>query len=156
VVLDPGKVFPLVMPPPKMTEALLAERLDEMPWTGAGDKADRLYKHAVEIESKTRAVWRKLGLTLFEAGRYSEALDAFGRLSQVETDPKSGWHFGALAWMGLVNDVLHQRDAALSFYRRALATNSNATLNHEQFSLVIDRAWVEDRLQKPFIWPVRK
>jgi hypothetical protein len=156
VVLDPDKVFPLVMPPPKMTEALLAERLNEMPWTGAGDKAGRLYNHAVEIDSKTSAVWRKLGLTLFEAGRYSEALDAFGRLSQVETDLKSSWHFGALAWMGLVNDVLHERDAALGFYRRALATKSTATLNHEQFSLVIDRAWVADRLQKPFIWPIRK
>ena len=113
VVLDPDKVFPLVTPPPAMTDALLAERLDEMPWTAAGTKAARLYKHAVSLDSKTGAVWRKLGLTLFDAGHHSEALDAFTRLSQVETDPKASWHFGALAWMGLVNDVLLQRDAAL-------------------------------------------
>lgn len=156
VVLDPENVFPLVLPPPKVTEALLAERLDDMPWTGAGDKAGRVYKLAVELDSKTSAVWRKLGLTLFEAGRHSEALDAFRRLLQVETDPKSSWHFGSLAWMGLVNDVLHQRDVALDLYRRALATSSNATLTHEQFGLVIDRAWVKARLQKPFSWPARK
>lgn len=155
VVLDPDHAFPLVVPPPAMTEAMLTERLDEMPWTGAGETAGRLYTHAVELDSKTSAVWRKLGLTLFDAGRYPEALDAFERLSEVE-DPASGWHFGALAWMGLVNDVLDRRDAALGFYRRALATNSNATLTHEQFSLAIDRAWVEDRLRKPFIWPVRR
>ncbi|MCC7123783.1 MAG: hypothetical protein IT178_02980 [Acidobacteria bacterium] len=153
VVLDPDHAFPLVVPPPTMTEALLAERLDEMPWTGAGDLAGRLYRHAVELDAKTSTIWRKLGLTLFEGGRYPDALDAFGRLLRVETDPKSGWHFGALAWMGAVSDVLNQREAALGFYRRALATNSSASLNHEQFSLVIDRAWVEARLQKPFAWP---
>jgi hypothetical protein len=62
------------------------------------------------------------------------------------------WRFGALAWRGLLNDLLGRRDAAVASYGQALAVPGTPTLQHSQFGLTLDRDFIEQRLRTPFVW----
>lgn len=152
VTIDPDHEFPLVIPAPEVTAARLAELVSALPWTGGGGKPLRLYTRAVELGINDAAVLRKLGLTLADSRHYEEALDAFSRMMQADADSTSPWHFGGLVWRGMLNDLLGRRSAALESYRQALAIPGNPRLQHTQFTLTLDRAWVEERLRTPFSW----
>ena len=51
---------------------------------------------------------------------------------------------------GIINDVKGEREAALAFYRSALEVESGQSQRHDQYQLVIDRAFVETRLKTPY------
>jgi tetratricopeptide (TPR) repeat protein len=102
---------------------------------------------------KDPALLRKLGLTLVDARLYQEALAAFERLILVNQDSTSAWYFGGRVWRGILNDLLGHREVALESYGQALAVPGHPRLQHTQFDLVLDRAWVEERLKTPFVWP---
>jgi tetratricopeptide (TPR) repeat protein len=152
VVIDPEREFPLVVPPPEVDSARLADLVEALPWTGGGARALRLYRRAVALDTRDVDVLRKLGLTLVDARRYEDALAAFDRIVQVNPDTTSIWGFGALAWRGLLNDLLGRRAAAVESYRQALAVPGTPTLQHSQFGLTLDRDFIEQRLRTPFVW----
>jgi hypothetical protein len=54
--------------------------------------------------------------------------------------------------MGNINDLLGNRAAAVASYAEALKNDTGRTLQHDQYSLRINRAWVEERLKSPFKW----
>jgi len=152
VVIDPEHEFPLVVPPPEVDSARLAEQVEALPWTGGGERSLRLYRRAVALDTRDVYVLGKLGLTLVDARRYEDALAAFDRIVQVNPDTASIWRFGALAWRGLLNDLLGRRAAAVESYRQALAVPGTPTLQHSQFGLTLDRDFIEQRLRTPFVW----
>lgn len=154
IVIDPDHEFPLVIPPPEINAARLAELTDSLPWSGAAEKTLRLYHRAVELDIKVFNVWIKLGLTLFDSQRYAESLDAFNRAALLVPEGSSTWRFAVPVWRGMLNDLLGKREIALDFYREALRVSGNPVMQHTQFSLVLDRAWVEKRIEAPFTWPV--
>jgi hypothetical protein len=156
VVIDPDHEFPLVIPPPAITNSRLADLVDELPWSGGGEKPLRFYRRAVELDVRDLRVWGKLGLTLFDSHRYQESLDAFNRVVPLVAEKNPNWHFAALVWRGMLNDVLGRRDLALENYRQALQVSGNPVVQHTQFGLVLDRGWVERRLETPFIWPTAR
>lgn len=153
-VVDPDRDFPLVNPPPDINVVRLAQLVDELPWTTVGDRAVRLYRRANELDAKDAIVWRKLGLTLFDGGHVEESLASFERLIPlIANNPTMvHWQFGALVWRGMLNDLLGHRDVALASYQRALALGGEPALRHDQFGLVINRQFAEQRLQVPFTW----
>lgn len=153
VVIDPDREFPLVYPPPPMTATRFAEMLEALPWTGSGSQALLLYRQAIELHVTDLRAWGKLGLTLFDGQRYQESLDAFERVVPLARGANSVWYFAALVWRGMLNDLLGRRDAALDSYWQALAVEGNPGMQHSQFGLTLDRAWVQQRLQTPFRWP---
>ncbi len=149
-IIDPDHEFPLVIPPPEITTTRLAELVEELPWSGTGSKPLQLYRRAVELDAKDLQLWGKLGLTLFDSRRYQESLDAFNRTVVLVAGKNATWHFTALTWCGMLNDLLGHRDAAIESYKQALAISGNPTMQHSQFNLVLNRAWVEERLKTPF------
>lgn len=155
-VIDPDHEFPLVIPSPAITTPRLAELVDELPWSGAGEKPLRLYRRAVELNINDLKVWGKLGLTLFDGHHYEESLDAFSHAVQLVPDKNSSWYFAALVWQGMLNDLLGRRDLALKCYQQALQVGGNPEMQHSQFGLTLDRRWVEKRLASPFTWPIAR
>lgn len=67
------------------------------------------------------------------------------------TGDSSNLNFGALVWQGHIFEILGKRDMAIREYKLALAKETGQGLNHGQYDMIIDRKWVEERLQKPFI-----
>jgi hypothetical protein len=56
----------------------------------------------------------------------------------------------AIVWQGHLFDLLGRREDALRCYRQALAQGFTGPMRHDQYNMVIDRKWVEERLAMPF------
>ncbi len=152
VVIDPDREFPLVVPAPELNAARLAELVANLPWTGGAIKPLKLYRRALELDAKDVSMLGKLGLTLAAARQNEEALAAFDRMVDVNSNKASTWYFAALVWRGMMNDLLGRRDLAIRSYEEALKVTGAPSMQHSQFGLTLDRAWVEERLRVPFAW----
>ncbi len=86
----------------------------------------------------------KLGFALYDAKRYQDALAVFQRMERLGGDPGV-----ALVWQGHMLDLLGRREAAIAAYRKAAGLSLET--RHDQYGLVLSGAYVEQRLQKPFI-----
>lgn len=52
--------------------------------------------------------------------------------------------------MGHLKDLLGEREDAIRYYRLALTLDTGQTMQHSQYNMSIDRAWIEERLKIPF------
>lgn len=145
VVIDPDRAVALAaISAPAQRE--LEARVGQMPWTGAGEAALEAYRQARDMKIEDSGIWLKLGLTLYD-GRYCpEALDAMMRVPEDD----SVWHFAALVWQGHLLDLLGRRDEAVARYREALKMPGSPSMSHDQYHLVLNKQWVEERLKTPF------
>jgi tetratricopeptide (TPR) repeat protein len=87
---------------------------------------------------------------LFDSGYYAQSFSAFEKLSALDTSELI--KFTALVWMGQLMDLQGQREKALGYYREALENDPGSTMTHSQYGMKLDRRWVEERLERPFIW----
>jgi len=132
----------------------LPQLIDQMPWTGSGRLALELFKKAEQTGLTDIDLWFKLGLALYDGQSYNPALGSFRRIIQGEKDCCPVYKFGAYVWQGHIYDLTGRRKEALDCYKKALAVenkNRGLFLRHDQFGLVIDRAWVKERLATPFV-----
>lgn len=151
VVLDPDRAFALRPEPIPMDAAELRSAvLFDLPATGAGDRALRLFEIARAQTSGDRNVWFRLGLALFDGGDYPQAYQSFAALAESSPEPLE--RFAAQAWMGMLKDLTDEREAALGHYREALRYDTGRTMRHDQYGILIDKAWIEQRLASPFRW----
>ncbi len=145
LVLDPsGRWARVETPVPPVSAAAAAALADG--WEA--DQAERVYD-AVKAETiSSPSLWYQLGLGLYGAKRLDEAAECFARADRPEAG--SAWRFGALGWRGILADLRGRRAEALGFYRAALAIAPDRPVRHDPFKITMDRAWVEERLKKPF------
>jgi hypothetical protein len=150
VVLDPERRLGLVREEIPRTAAEIGEAVEDLDWTGTGEAALELFKDPETAAVKTPHVWFKLGLLLFDGGSYPQSLEAFRKCRDLSS--AKGDLFGALIWMGNINDLLGNREVAVSCYTEALKNDPGWALQHDQYGLRLNRAWVEERLKTPFTW----
>ena len=148
VQLDPEGRLPLFKETVPKTAEELAEAVLELDWTEAGEAALEIYKRPEAAEIKNARVWFKLGMLLYDGRSYAESFSAFGKSGELD---RSEFNlFAALTWQGHLKDLLGERDKAVAFYQEALKHDSGRTMQHDQYGLQINRAWVEERLKTPF------
>ncbi|MGA2532748.1 MAG: hypothetical protein ABSG19_06880 [Candidatus Aminicenantales bacterium] len=148
--IDPGGRLAVVSVPIPRSGAELAEAIDNLDWTGAGEAALAIFKRPEAAGIKDAHAWFKLGLLLFDGRHYPESFAAFKKCGEFDRSKINS--FGALVWMGITKDLLDERDAAIGFYLEALKQDTGRTMQHDQYSLRINKAWVEERLKTPFKW----
>jgi tetratricopeptide (TPR) repeat protein len=148
--LDPEGRLAIVKEPLIKTADELAEAIENLDWTGTGDISLELLKKPEAAAIKAPHVWFKLGLLLFDGRHYPESFEAFKKCGEL--DRSKGNLFGALVWMGIIKDLLADRTSALGYYREALNNDPGWPLQHDQYGLRIDKAYVEERLKTPFKW----
>lgn len=155
VVIDADREFLLVMPPPSKEFQNLASKVADTPWTGAGSVAEDLYAKALQLEVTDRGIFSKICLLLYDAGDYEKALAGFSRLAQLRKDQPDQriWEFYDETWQGILLDLLGRREEALAHYQSALNTGVDVSMQHSQYDLVLDRKFVKERLEKPFVRP---
>ena len=131
----------------------LAQSIIDLPWTGGGKLALELFKKAEQTGLADASLWFKLGLVLYDGKFYNPALGSFRHITQLETTCGQLYKFGAYAWQGHIYDLKGKRKEALDCYKSALAIegrNRGLTVRHDQFGLVINRAWIKERLSSRF------
>ncbi len=144
-VLDPEGAVAMAEPPPNPVRDL-QEKISALPWTGAGQTALDAYREGLRLNLTGAAVWRKLGLTLYDGRHYTEAMDAFEKLRGGEANDR----FMALVWQGHILDLLGRREEALQRYAEAAQVPGTFNLQHSQYNLRITKEWVAERLKVPF------
>ncbi|UCF37997.1 MAG: hypothetical protein JSU96_03805, partial [Acidobacteriota bacterium] len=94
----------------------------------------------------------KLSLLLFDGRFYSEALENFSRMAATITKPQEQVveFYLVSVWQGILLDLLGERERALTHYRNALSTGLDPSIQHSQYDLILDRGFVEDRIERPF------
>jgi tetratricopeptide (TPR) repeat protein len=142
VVIEPDSAVLLVEAP--MTQRNFVVKMRQMPWTGVGAAALEMYRQAGELKIDDLGTRRKLALLLYDGKYYQESLDL---MMQLE---KSEWRFAALVWQGHLLDLLGRRNEAVARYQEALKVQGSPNIQHDQYNITINRAWVEERLKKPF------
>jgi hypothetical protein len=55
-----------------------------------------------------------------------------------------------MTWIGHINDILNHRQEAISWYKKALAHDQGFPVQHDNWGIVIDTEWIEERLKTPF------
>jgi len=145
VVIEPDAAVALAEAPSQVQRELMA-KVNQMPWVGAGAAALEVYRKARELKIDDADVWAKLGLLLYDGRYYQEALAAMAQLSQGDSE----WRFMGLVWQGHVLDLLGRRAEAVASYQEALKVPGSPSMQHSQYHLVINKQWVQERLQTPF------
>lgn len=133
----------------------LAELLQEianLPYTGELAKATDSLARARVIGLDDARAWFKLGLIMADGRQWDDALSAF----QAALDNDYGAPHAALTWAGHVCDVRGDRQAAIEWYRKALAAYNGVPVRQDQFGIVLDRAWIERRLAEPYTGPPKR
>jgi tetratricopeptide (TPR) repeat protein len=140
-VIDPDSAVALVETPSAPQRAL-TEKIRQMPWTGVLDT----YRKAREMKIQDPDIWGKLGLLLYDDRYYQEALEVMTQLAGSDSD----WRFGAIVWQGHLLDLLGRRAEAVARYQEALKVPGSPNDRYDQYNLVINNQWVEERLKTPF------
>jgi len=150
VVLDPRKRLALIgAPVPPISKAAAAA-------LGFGWESGNVQAVYAAVKGEPIAntdIWYRLGVDLYGAGRLEEAADCFAKADRPDAPP--AWRFGALGWLGLLDDLKGRRADALAHYRAALAIAPDRPVRHDQFRITMSRTWVEERLRTPYAPGVR-
>lgn len=134
-------------------ETQLQRRVFEMPWTGTAALALDLFKQAETRDIKDPSTWFKLGMALYDGRSYRSSIACFRRITAAGRRCCVLLRFSAYVWQGHLFDLLGRRNDALENYKLALSLerkNRGMSMRHDQYGWVVDRAWVEARLQTPF------
>jgi tetratricopeptide (TPR) repeat protein len=145
VVLEPDSAVVLVEAPSERQRALIA-KIRQIPWTGAGEAALEAYHQARELKIEDMLLRFKLSLLLYDSRYYQESLEVMTQLARSDSD----FRFPAIVWQGHLLDLLGRRAEAVARYQEALKVPGAPTMRHDQYNLVIDKKWVEERLKTPF------
>ncbi len=124
----------------------IARAINELPLQGAPERALECFRKARDADYQGADPWFKLGLVLFDSGHYEESLYSFKKA----TDPDFIVCFASMTWIGHINDLLNNRQEAISWYNKALAHDPGFPVQHDQWGITIDKKWIEDRLTTPF------
>ncbi len=125
----------------------LIDEIRALPFEGADrEKALGCYRKAVAGRLADSMSWFDLGLKLLGQGDNDEAAAAFARA----TDDAFVLRFASLVWMGHLRDLNDEREEAVALYRRALEAYPGFPMQHDNWGIVIDKAWIEDRIRVPF------
>ena len=128
----------------------LAYKISVLPWTGAGSRGLDLFAEARKAKLSDRDAWFKLGMVLYDGRYYPQSLEAFEQSSTLAKNAGTDG-FLALTWKGHLLDVMNRREEAIAAYKEALKIDiGSASMRQDQYDLVIDRKWVEQRLKTPF------
>jgi tetratricopeptide (TPR) repeat protein len=130
------------------------ERIEEvsnciasLSWEGGEpEKSLDCFQKVKEAQYEDPAQWFSLGVKLFANGHYQESFESFTQA----TDSSFIANFAAMAWLGHILDLQNERDQAVLWYKKALAHYPGFPVQHDQWGIIIDKKWLEERLKTPF------
>ena len=130
----------------------LQQAIGALPFMGELARAAACLEQAKVIGLEHGGLWFKLGLLMADGRQWDDALYAFQAAIQYEYNAPHA----PMTWSGHVCDLKGDRKAAVEWYRRALAADNGIPVRQDQFGIVLDRAWIEKRLQEPYGGPAKR
>jgi len=147
VVLDPeGKLAMLEEPLPEISEKA-AERL-AFGWRP--EDAPEVFEMVKDEGIRNADIWYRLGMDLYERDLLDASFRCFEKVAGLSGDALT--RFAAWGWLGLLKDLMGDREEALEFYRKALRADTGKSMGHAGLRITMNRKWVEERLKTPFTY----
>ncbi len=144
-VLDPEKKLAILENPlPKISNK--AAEVISVGWDT--EDSHEVYQKIKDKDIASTGIWYRLGMDLYEGEHFPEAFHCFKKVSEL--GPSVFARFASLSWMGILKDLLGEREEALVCYRNALKYNTEKSFRLPRFRTRIDRQWIEERLKTPF------
>jgi tetratricopeptide (TPR) repeat protein len=127
----------------------ISEEAAELLALGGGLENSLEAYHVLKEENiPNSTLWYRLGMGLYESEHYPEAFDSFQKVFSLATDEIT--RFAAQGWLGLLEDLMGEREEAIAHYREALNHDTGEPMGHSWLRITMDRKWVEERLKTPF------
>jgi len=153
VILDPDQELAMLDDlPPLEKERALIQSIGNLPWTGSGSQALEVFEQVKSLETKAPDAWFQLAMKLFDGKYYEPALTMFRRAYEQESKD-SPFRYVNLVWEGHLMDLAGKREKALACYREALDNWTGMVMRHDQYGMVLDKKWIEERIETPFKRP---
>jgi predicted esterase len=125
----------------------LAGEISTIPYGGGyPEKILACYKNAVNRNLTDANTWFSLGIKLFADGYDNEAYNSFSKAS----DSTFAACFASLVWMGHIKDLQSRRKEAVALYQKALEVYPGFPVQHDNWDIIIDEKWIEERIKTPF------
>ena len=125
----------------------LINEISAIPYGGGySEEIIKCYQKAVENKILDANTWFTLGLKLFADGHNDEAYNSFSNA----TDSTFALSFASLVWMGHLKDLMNQRSEAVALYQKALNVYPGFPIQHDNWKIVIDKVWIEEKIKVPF------
>ena len=119
--------------------------------TPAADALLELYLAAQENKVDRPGDLLMLGLTLYDRRFYAQALDVMTMTEKLAAQKgNNALRFAALVWQGHLLDLLGRRAEAIARYQAALQVPGSPSIRHDQYHMVVDKPWAEERLKTAF------
>jgi predicted esterase len=113
---------------------------------GFPDKILDCYHKAPEAGLTDPVIWFFLGIKLFTDDFPDEAFNSFNKV----IENPSALDFAAYVWMGHIKDLNNSRNDAVEMYQKALDVYPGFPMNLSNWNMLIDKSWIEERIQVPF------
>jgi len=151
VIIDPDKRLAMISSlPPMAIEKDLIKKIRALPWIGAGKKALVVFEDIKKVDIKSADTWFVLGMRLFDGKYYEEAQVAFKKAVALTKD-SSQFKSMYLVWVGHIYDLQDNgRKNAIDCYEKAMKVYKGNNIRHDQYGIVINKVWLNERLKKPF------
>lgn len=139
--------------PPSLTDEAMALFM-RSGWHGNEEVIKKFKEVLHQTPDNLEVLWY-LGLSLYDAKRYSESIDVFKRLLNLTNHNKDElWKYDwSQIWIGHVYDVLGEREKALSYYRNVLNSkhdSGNLMMGQYNIGPITAKDWAEKRIKEPF------
>lgn len=123
--------------------------------SGWGQKANsRIAKHYSKkwlSEFKSPPLFLKTGFALYDAKRYTEALEVFQKMH--DSTPENPFYSAvALIWKGHMLDLMDKRDAAVAVYKIVADMKVSGSMQHSQYRMTYSpSSYAAQRIKAPFV-----
>jgi tetratricopeptide (TPR) repeat protein len=144
-VIDPEHKLAMLEKPLAEISDAAAEMLS-LGWSL--EDSPEIYEKLREENITNPSMLYRIGMGLYEYEDYPAAFDCFGKITKLATDEIT--RFAAFGWLGLLKDVMGEREEALGYYELALNHDTGESMSHSWLRIQMDRKWVEERLKTPF------
>lgn len=112
------------------------------------EDSHEVYQKIIDEDIPSTSIWYSLGMDLYEVEHFPEAFHCFKKMSELGTSVFAG--FASLSCMGILKDLLGEREEALVYYKEALKYDTEDSFRLPRLRTRIDRQWIEERLKTPF------
>lgn len=107
-----------------------------------------LFEDAIRLKLDDEDAQLYLGMLLFGGEKYQQAIKIFKMRESLAKSQRD--HFVNNAWLGLLSDLSGERQSALKYYKISLENSEKQKMQHSQYGLILDKAWLKERLKTPF------
>lgn len=120
--------------------------MSKLPYEGSPLEVLEFFLESQKLVDLNPHEWFSLGVKLFGNNLIDEAYIAFSNAEKK----KDMFRSPALVWLGHLNDLKGNRTLALSQYNEALNLFPGFPIQHDNWKMVIDESWINERLKQPF------